>query len=148
MAATLDSLHPDSPPAGGRFLSALNPRQLEAVTHTEGPLLVLAGAGSGKTRVITYRIAHLLLDHGVPPSSIIAVTFTNKAAAEMRGRIESLLFDGANSAVLVREDKSRAEIRIALPQTGRYADLCIGEAIVFGFDPAVAVCFPAGGRGS
>ena len=59
------------------------------------------------------------------------------------GVVESLLFDGANSAVLVREQKSRFEFRIALPQTGRYADLRVGEAIVFGFDPERAVCFAA-----
>ena len=64
------------------------------------------------------------------------------------GQVESLLFDGANSAVLVREGRSRAEMRIALPQTGRYADLRVGEAIVFGFESRLAACFPAGaGRG-
>ncbi len=100
---------PDSP-----LLEGLNPAQRQAVAAIDGPLLVVAGAGSGKTRVLTRRVAHLIRDHNVSPYAVLAITFTNKAAAEMKDRVEALVgsvgrdmwvstFHSACSRILRRE---------------------------------------------
>ncbi len=88
-------------PESNDLLTDLTDPQREAVTHVDGPLLVLAGAGSGKTRVITRRVAHLIIGVGIPPWHVLAITFTNKAAGEMRDRVGHLISPGQARAVTV-----------------------------------------------
>ena len=110
------------------LLDALNPQQREAVDATDGPVLVIAGAGSGKTRVITYRIANLIRRHGVAPWEIFAATFTNKAAEEMRHRVGKLI-PGADTARL---------------SISTFHSLCVGllrrEAQHIGLDSRFTIC--------
>ncbi len=108
------------------MIDTLNTAQREAVLTVEGPLLVLAGAGSGKTRVLTTRIAHLIKDHGVDPRSILAVTFTNKAAGEMRDRIGRLLnADPAGMWVGTFHAIGARLVRMYAPLVGRTASFTI-----------------------
>jgi DNA helicase-2/ATP-dependent DNA helicase PcrA len=101
-----------------RYLADLNDAQREAVLATEGPLLVIAGAGSGKTRVLTYRIAHLIAACGVKPNEILAITFTNKAANEMKERLEHLLGDTRGLWVLTFHAACGRILRREAPRLG------------------------------
>ena len=105
------------------FLQGLNPQQKAAVAHVEGPLLLLAGAGSGKTRVITHRIAHLVTAHHVPGPCILAVTFTNKAADEMRQRVLKLLSNVSGRSAPVVSTFHSFCVRLLRRDGDRLADL-------------------------
>ncbi len=113
------------------LLDGLNPVQKQAVTFGLGPMLILAGAGSGKTKVLTHRVAHLIQEQGVLPENILAVTFTNKAAGEMRGRIERLL------------QSPKTDATVHLPWLGTFHAICVRilrrEAVQLGFSASFTI---------
>jgi len=109
-----------------QLLEQLNPEQRAAVEETEGPVLILAGAGSGKTRVITYRIAYLIESREVPPESILAVTFTNKAADQMKERVLALLAarDGSGLATGAHDPEPTGGRRLS-PHISTFHSFCV-----------------------
>src|SRR4051812_25604753 len=112
-----------------QYLADLNPAQREAVLHAEGPLLVIAGAGSGKTRVLTHRVAHLIAAHGTRPSEILAITFTNKAAGEMRSRLDGLLGPSARGLwILTFHSACGRILRREAPQLGYRSNFTIYDS--------------------
>ena len=111
-----------------KLLKDLNPEQQQAVLATEGPVLILAGAGSGKTRVITYRIAYLVQEKHIPPENILAITFTNKAANEMKERIKKIL--SKKDTMILSEQKNNVHNILAsqyhsiTPYAGTFHSFC------------------------
>jgi len=128
---------PDIPPPDLELLDGLTKPQHDAVTHVDGPLLVLAGPGSGKTRVVTCRIAYLVLGVGVPPEQILAITFTNKAAAEMRQRVGMLIPD--SMARRVTASTFHSFCARVLRRFGEHLDLAPGYSIYDTADQTRAV---------
>src|SRR5271154_406292 len=123
------------------FLQGLNPQQQAAASHVEGPLLLLAGAGSGKTRVITHRMAHLMEAHRVPGPCILAVTFTNKAADEMRSRVNNLIAAGGKDGPLVSTFHSFC-VRLLRRDAGSLAEIRNGftrQFTIYDADDQVAL---------
>ena len=107
------------------YLSKLNDKQREAAVHTEGPLLILAGAGSGKTSTMTHRIAYMIREKGIDPYNILAVTFTNKAAKEMRDRIEMLIGSDVNMWILTFHSACLRILRMNADKIGYKKDFVV-----------------------
>lgn len=106
------------------LLQQLNPQQISAVTHFTGPALVVAGPGSGKTRVLTHRVAFLIKERNIPERNILTVTFTNKAAKEMKGRVKNLL-----------------KGKISLPWSGTFHSICARILRKYGFHLGITVSY-------
>src|SRR5580698_3786326 len=119
------------------YISELNEQQKEAVLHKDGPIMIVAGAGSGKTKVLTTRIAHLMSAHGIDAFNILALTFTNKAAAEMKERIEKImgnkearnLYIGTFHSVFARILRAEAE-RLGYPRSFTIYDTDDAKSVV------------------
>ena len=140
-ARMLKSLCPSPRASKMDFLQGLNPQQQAAVSHVEGPLLLLAGAGSGKTRVITHRMAYLMEEHRVPGPCILAVTFTNKAAEEMRSRVNNLIGSSGKDGPLVSTFHSFC-VRLLRRDGGSLADIRNGftrQFTIYDADDQVAI---------
>ena len=133
---------PAPPAAESPLLEGLNPEQRAAVLHDDGPLLIVAGAGSGKTRVLTHRIAHLIQERDVHPQEVLAITFTNKAASEMKDRVGRLIGDR-----LVGLDRDENGVARARPWGGMWvstfhsacARLLRKEAPRLGYKPTFTI---------
>ena len=111
------------------YLQVLNDKQYEAAVHTEGPMLILAGAGSGKTSTMTRRIAYMILEKGIPPYHILAVTFTNKAAKEMRDRVEQLVGRTAGIWILTFHSTCLRILRSNAEKAGYHENLTIYDPV-------------------